>query len=127
RNGARLEKDIVVGTAPRNLGTVFPGTAQMAVPNEINWMGMELQLLTPPIALRKQLPRNQKGLLVMEVGAVSPAGLAGFMPNDIIVSVNRRPVHDALSYSQAMQSADLTQGIMLEVKRNNRTAFITLQ
>ena len=130
RNGQRMEEMITVGMMPDNLNGLFPGTANQAqapLMNELNWMGLEMRLLDANVAMRNQLPANEKGLLVREVNINSPAGLSGFMTNDVIVSINKIPVRDNLSYSQAMKTANLNEGILVEVKRNGRTAFVSIQ
>ncbi|MBF0283534.1 MAG: trypsin-like peptidase domain-containing protein [Magnetococcales bacterium] len=92
---------------------------------EFEWLGMELTPVNPPrpgTSVQVKL-----GAVVKEVGPGSPADAAGIMANDLIVSINRQPTPGAGELDRAIRAADVKQGIMVELERDNRRMFTTLQ
>ncbi len=66
-----------------------------------------------------------KGVLVAGVAPGSPAWNAGLRSGDVILSVNRHPVH---SLAQASQAAAGSRGrLLLNVKRGNAAMFVLIQ
>ncbi|MBF0610886.1 MAG: PDZ domain-containing protein [Magnetococcales bacterium] len=92
---------------------------------EFEWLGMEM---TPnnPMPGANQGPMK-RGAVVKEVGARSAAETAGIQANDLILSINRMPVPNAGALDQAIRSSDLNQGILVELERDNRRMYTTLQ
>jgi S1-C subfamily serine protease len=59
-------------------------------------IGIETVVMTPSLADFLQMPR-QNGLLVLKVESTLPAGGAGMMPGDLIISADGVPTPDAYS------------------------------
>ena len=68
-------------------------------------LGMTLRDLTPPIAERMGLPRETKGVVVIEVEAGEAAEAAGLIRGDVIVSVNGQPVATTADFEQQITAA----------------------
>ena len=61
-------------------------------------IGAGLQTITPPMAAALKLPRD-KGVIVSDLLADSPAAAAGVKLNDIILSVNDRPLDNVAGWT----------------------------
>ena len=61
------------------------------------WLGVTMQDLTPDLARSFGMPADQKGVLIAEVLADSPAAAAGLKSGDVVVSIAGRAVSGAAS------------------------------
>ena len=68
-------------------------------------LGMTLRDLTPPVAERMGLPRDTKGVVVVDVEAGEAAGTSGLIRSDVIVSVNGQPVATTADFEQQIAAA----------------------
>ncbi|HXG19885.1 MAG TPA: DegQ family serine endoprotease [Methylomirabilota bacterium] len=89
--------------------------------------GMTVSNLTPEVARRFQLERNQKGVIVSDVDPGSPAELAGIQVGDIIEEVNRQPVESVDDFNKAMADAKDKETLLLLARRGNATSFFALR
>ena len=126
RNGRRSETYLTTEPMPGNLNNIFPQNRPLSrPPEEIEWMGLEMKLLTANIARKRKLPINEKGLYVTEAGGI--AGASGIAPGDIITSINRMPISDFASFNEAIKRVNLNDGIVLQVNRMGRNSFVVIQ
>ena len=89
-------------------------------------LGMVLQQITPELAKNFDLPLKS-GILVIEVENNSPAAEAGFIPGDIIVEIDQRPVRDLSGFSRKIQEFKNGAIVLFLVDRGGSTIFITLK
>jgi serine protease Do len=68
-------------------------------------LGMTLRDLTPAVAERFGLPRDTRGVVVMDVAAGEVAENAGLIRGDVIVTVNGQPVASAETFEAAIAAA----------------------
>jgi serine protease Do len=68
-------------------------------------LGMTLRDLTPVVAERMSLPRETKGVVVMEVEPGGAAEGANLFRGDVIVSVNGQPVATTAEFEQQITAA----------------------
>ncbi len=61
------------------------------------WLGVTMQDLTPDLARSFGMPADQKGVLIAEVLADSPAAAAGLKSGDVVLSIAGRAVSGAAS------------------------------
>lgn len=78
-----------------------------------SWLGVELQDVTPLIA-RAFSFSHRSGVLVSDFTARSPADVAGLQRGDIIMELDRIPVHDA--HSLNLQIEQTKPGTRVEIK-----------
>ena len=76
------------------------------------------------IAARQVSTGTGEGVLVREVRKGSVAWEHGVRPNDIIVSANRKSVHDLDSFRKAIEGREV---LMLNILRGNGALFLLLQ
>jgi len=82
------------------LGFTIPSNLAKTVMNSLikegrvgrGWLGVTMQSLTPEIARSQKLSETQRGVVIAEVLDDSPASDAGLLPEDIILTIESRPV-----------------------------------
>jgi Do/DeqQ family serine protease len=89
-------------------------------------LGVQVTPLTPELAVRAGLPRDQRGLIVQDVAAESRAADAGLRAGDVILEANRQPV-DSVDALRTQVRAVTDRPLLLLVHRDGRELFITVQ
>jgi len=84
-------------------------------PPEKQWLGMEVEPLTPSMRAGLGLAADQSGVLVSDV--VGVARLSGVREGDVIVAVNGSAVADLASFAEAARTASPAQTSILMVNR----------
>jgi serine protease Do len=108
--GTTVKLDIVRGREHKSvavtLGT-FPDQTGEEASSESGHasLGMTLRDLTPAVAERLGLPRDQKGVVVTDVEAGEAAEAANMTPGDVVVSVNGRPVASTADFERQIAAA----------------------
>lgn len=88
--------------------------------------GMKVAALTPQV--RQQLGITDKsGVVVQRVEAGSLAEESGIQAGDVIKEVNRKKVRDIGEYNAAMAKTSAGQPLLLLLKRNHQTFFVTME
>lgn len=93
-------------------------------PPRVDRLGMEIREITPHMAERLSL-ENADGVVVWEVNPEKPAAQAGLMKGDVILEVNRHPIHKTGDYNLAISNITDDRVLFL-VKRGRRTLFIAV-
>jgi len=89
-------------------------------------LGMRVEQLTPEIARYFGLSETT-GVVVVEVVSASKAAEAGVQPGDIILEVDQAPVRDTKEFDRKMRSYNAGDTILILVKREGATLFMTLK
>jgi serine protease Do len=113
---------------PVTLEPISGGAVQEASNNEGGrgrW-GLGLADLTPDLREQIQAPKSVEGAVVENVRPGSPADNAQLQQGDVIVSVNRKPVHSASDVAQALSSVPQGQDALVLVWSNGGTTFRVL-
>ncbi len=85
-------------------------------------LGLSIQDMTPDMA--RQLGVEEKsGVVVTRLSAGSPAAEAGLQTGDVISMVNESPVAGVHDFTDAIQQADLSKVVRLQVSRQGQTSF----
>jgi serine protease Do len=108
--GSTVKLDFVRGkdrkSASVTLGTFQdPSTDEAGEESGHASLGMTLRDLTPPVAERMGVPRDTKGVVVVDVEAGEAAEAAGLIRSDVIVSVNGQPVATTAEFEQQIAAA----------------------
>ena len=78
-----------------------------------------------PLTEESTLFGRVEGIAVVDVERGSPAWQIGLRKRDVIVSVNRRPVHDLEDFKAAVQASE--NALLLNVRRGNAQVFIVIR
>lgn len=118
---------VTVGEQPRNLaraGIQEPGRS--ATPAGL-LSGIEVRDLDSNWASRLGLARKERGVVVVRVRPDSAAEGAGVREGDIILEINRQTVADLEDYAGVAGELGQHQVVLLLIKRQGRTLFLTLK
>ncbi|MCZ6780501.1 MAG: DegQ family serine endoprotease [Nitrospirae bacterium] len=118
---------VTVGEQPRNLaraGIQEPGKS--ATPAGL-LSGIEVRDLDSNWASRLGLARKERGVVVVRVRPDSAAEGAGVREGDIILEINRQIVADLEDYERVAGELGQHQVVLLLIKRQGRTLFLTLK
>ncbi len=119
RDGHEKQLAIRVG----KLGSEVAKLDESAQPVQGKW-GLALQDLNAGQA--GQPAGKESGVLVANVQPGSPADLAGVHSGDILLGVNRQPVHSVKEAKEAIAKSADKDSLLLLVKRDQGTFFVAL-
>ncbi|WP_420905553.1 trypsin-like peptidase domain-containing protein [Candidatus Magnetaquiglobus chichijimensis] len=102
-------------------------TGQPKPPTEFEWFGMELQPIQKAAVTKNPSLKNKQGALVQEVDPGLQAEMAGIRANDIVVAINGNPVGSNADLDKAIKASATAKTILLDVERNGKRMFVTLQ
>lgn len=88
--------------------------------------GVGLSDITPDAREQLQAPASVHGALIEQVQPGSPADNAGLQRGDVIMEVNRKPVHDAAEATKALREVANGQDALLLVWSNGGNTFRVL-
>jgi Do/DeqQ family serine protease len=91
--------------------------------------GLQVEALAPDVAERLGLPFSY-GLLVTDVASGGPGERAGLQRGDVILEVDRKPVHDAPSLQKALSAVPAGRSVIVWVHQSSaggRNQYLVLQ
>ena len=102
--------------------------AQLQTKGEVTrgWLGVGIQNLTPELADYYKI-ENRKGVLVTHVFEGDPADRAGIKVNDIIISVNNKPVATSRELSRTIAAIGVGKKTTIMVLRDGKEKKITVK
>ena len=89
-------------------------------------LGMSLEEITPERAKAFGLT-EKSGLVVVQVEDGSPAGEAGVRPGDVILEMDQTPLRSLEEFSRKVEEFKKGDTILLLIKRQKATLFLTLK
>jgi serine protease Do len=112
-------------TIPVTLGELKEETVASSV-KEKGALGLTVQTLTPEVAESLGVKRTG-GVVITSVELGSVADDAGLQEADIIIEVNRKPIHDLPDYNKAIAAGQTGKGILFLIRRGENTLFVALK
>ncbi|MGH7167473.1 MAG: DegQ family serine endoprotease, partial [Nitrospiraceae bacterium] len=88
---------------------------------------IEVRELNSDLASRLGLGGSERGVAIVRVRGDSVAEEAGLKEGDLILEVNRMPVPSLTVYERAVSKLGKDKPVLLLIKRQGRTSFITLK
>jgi serine protease Do len=98
-----------------------------ARPSDAPGIGLSLGTLTPEVASHLQLAPGTEGAVVERVEPSTPAANAGLRPGDVILEINRHPVHTGDEAAQLLRSLNDSSDIFLLMTRQGVHLFVELK
>ncbi len=120
RNGATQQMSIQVGKLPSEKARA----EESVQPAQGKW-GLRLQDLSPKMAERLGVNPGE-GVVVGGVQSGSPAERAGVHRGDLLLQVNRQPVHSVSEARELVNKAGEKEPLLLLVKRDGGSFYLTL-
>jgi serine protease Do len=123
RDGKTRDIAVTLGEFPEQGAAAGPGGGGAA---GAALQGVNVQNLTPAIARQLGVPPAVSGVVVSDVDPSSPAAAAGIQQGDVIMEVNRKPVHNVSQYQQAVSETG-DKSVLLLVNRSGQTSYVVVQ
>ncbi len=120
RSGKSLDVSVKVGKLSES-GAQTEATGQGA-----GNLGLDVIDVTPDIAHRYNLPREQ-GALITEVAPTGPAADANLHPGDLVIEINGRQIKSAADFHAAVGAAKKGAVLRLLIQRGDSVFYTTLQ
>jgi serine protease Do len=123
RDGKPMNIQVTLGERPSNLGVLAHVSKP---PSKGTLRGITVQNLTPDIRQQLGLSDNVTGVVVTNVDPNSPAGMMGALsPGDVIVSINRQPVHNVQDFNRL--AAQATGETLLRLTHEGEGMYVVIQ
>ncbi|MCX7857411.1 MAG: DegQ family serine endoprotease [Deltaproteobacteria bacterium] len=120
REGKTIEREVTIGELKEE-----DQKAQREPELERN-LGLVVQDLTPEIAKHLNI-KDRTGVIVTDVQPGSPAHEANIRRGDIIKEVGKKQIKNSRDFKEAMRGANLKEGIVMLIKRENTTFYVVLK
>lgn len=93
--------------------------------DSLDWMGMKVVPVSRTIRAEFKVPRKIKGMFVLDEG-VGIARKYGVKTGDVILSLSRKPVPDAMTFVKVANSVQYRDGILLDIYRDKKSFYLTI-
>lgn len=120
RDGKPMEVEITVGELKEEKLQASSG------PDVEKDFGLVVQSITPEIGRHLNL-KDRRGVIVTDVQPGSPAAEADIRSGDIIKEISKKPIKNTDDFKEAMKKANIKEGIVILVKRENVTFYAVLR
>lgn len=121
RDGKPMVVEVVVGEMKEE---AVAGSKKPEV--EKDFFGLVVQNITPDIAKHLNL-KDKRGVIVTDVQPGSPAQNADIRSGDMIKEIGRKPIKNLVDFKEAMKKANIKEGIVLLITRENATFYAVLR
>jgi serine protease Do len=88
---------------------------------------LDVRELNPELARRLGLAAGERGIAIAGVRPGSVAEEAGLKEGDLILEVNRKPVPNLKAYEKVASKVGKNETVLLLIKRQGHTTFVTLK
>jgi serine protease Do len=131
--GTKVQVEVLRGgkkmTIPVTLGTLTDDkeAAAKLQPSDVEEsIGLRVETITPELARSLRLD-NAKGVVVSRVTPDSPAAEAGVQRGDVVREVNRQPVTDLESYTEATSHLTPNTPALFLLERRGSSLYVALK
>ena len=120
RDGKRQKVKITIGELSQEQ-TLAEAPTQSA-----EELGLAVQTLTPELA-RQFDAKAGEGVVVTGVERGSIAAMAGIRTGNVILQINRKPIHSAKEFNRAMQESQDDKRALLLIRSGNMQHYVVLR
>ena len=128
RHGREMQLVVVTEALPDDVASRSPEESRTSPRVEDSSVGIAVAELDGNVIEQLELPRDLKGVIIVDVPRTTVAYRAGLRRGMVVTRINRRQINRVEDFEQAMADADLRAGIAMTVKIPGRgDRFIVLQ
>ncbi len=120
------ELKVKIAEQPADMQQAAAGDSDGQAGGNTALAGVEVQAITPDIARQLGLPQGNGGVVVSAVDAASAAA-AGVRRGDVIVEVNRVPVHKIGDYQRVVNKLGKKDNVLLLINRGGGKLFVLIK
>jgi serine protease Do len=121
----KLNRKGEIVTLPVTLGTAHNVLATAA--GVVQQLGMEIDTLTQELSKQLGYVKGEEGVVITKVKPGSPAAMAGIRPGYLIQAINHKKVATLEDFSEAMNSPDNKNNVLMLVRQGNMTRFYSIK
>ncbi len=122
RGGKKMTIPVTLGTLPEEK----EASAKLQPADVGESLGLQVEAITPEVVRSLRLD-NTKGVVVSRVAPDSPADKAGIQRGDIVREVNRQPVMDIESYTEATSHLTPNAPALFLLERRGSSLYVALK
>ncbi|MFQ5587679.1 MAG: DegQ family serine endoprotease [Nitrospiria bacterium] len=126
RDQKKINLKVIIEVQPNNLFAKRNQQRQPGPDTSAVLSGVTVSALTENLAKELNLEGPLSGVVVMTVQPGSHAAESGLRRGDLIIEVNRVSIEGVDDYEKALSKADREQPLLLLVRRQDRTLFLTV-
>ena len=129
RQGRERTFYVVIGELEEAESLGWLGSQNETQPSQGTWFGMRLAEITPELIARYNLPADSiPGIMIIQINRESEAARKNLRQGDIILEFDHAPVLTIKEFSDQYQSVQNSskRTVLLRIRRNNLTRFLTL-
>lgn len=117
----------MVELVTEEMPTKIEEEAKTVTPSEETgeWLGMEVSNLTSELAEKYELPKEEKGIVVVAIEPGSKAEEIGLEEGDLIKSVNRKPITGIKDFNEISKKVKLSEGVVFDLNRRGRLLYLS--
>jgi serine protease Do len=128
RNGKAREQEVTIAEQPKSMARAEPEGEVEEARSAGAFAGVEVRELTSETARRFNIPRADKGgVLVVRVAETTPAEEAGLQAGDVITEINRKPIARVRDFFQVTEGLAPKDSALVLIHRNGRSAYLTIK
>jgi len=129
RDGKSRELDVTIAEQPKTVAQSDSAEDEGGETSRAGaFAGLDMRELTAELARRFNLPRDNKGgVIVARIADGSPAGEAGLQVGDVISEVNRKPTVNLRDFQKAAGGLGSKEPALVLVLRNGRSLYLTIK
>ena len=125
RDGKKLSKKLTLADREKFLSVTEAKPSEKEEREQ--WLGLEVDTSTRELAAQLSV-RFHPGVMVLEVGAGSPAEQAGFHSGDVIVKINNQKIEDLDDYQKTARSLkEKKKAVLFLIYRDGEPLFIAVK
>ena len=124
RDGKQYQADLVVQEAPKE--RTKKSQVASAVSTVHPLAGVVFDDVTPPLARQMDLPVNS-GVVVTDIEEGSLAETSGLQPGDVVLEMNRQPIHSFAALQRLADPLKPTDLALLLVNRQGNVIYVPIQ
>lgn len=127
RENQALDLVVLIEVQPKDLFARRSRAPHQAQPKSSELLeGVTVSELNAALAEQLSLDTGLTGVVILKVEPGSHAEEAGLRKADLILEVNRKAIKSLDNYESALSKVDKTRPILLLVRRQDRTLFLTV-